>query len=74
MLLKSGILGLIAAAGYMTGFFSSAARLAPCNIILGVTLAGPLVIDVFLYASNKWLDFGILLTILAAAPVVAKRA
>lgn len=73
MLLKSGILGLAAAMTYISGFFIRAFSLIARDTVLLMALTGPLIIDVFLYASYKWLDFGILLLVIAASAAVAKR-
>jgi hypothetical protein len=66
-MLKTGFAGLFFAVAYMSGFFVQVYRLLSRDIILTMALAGPLFIDVFLYASYKWLDFGLLLLLITGA-------
>lgn len=66
-LLKTGLSGLVLAVLYLSGFFARSALIFRNNVILGLAIAGPLAIDVFLYASYKWLDFGLLLLLIRAA-------
>ena len=67
MLLKSGMLGAALAVAYLIGSFIGITRLLPRHLVLGLALAGPLLIDSVLYASYKWLDFGLLLLLISAA-------
>jgi hypothetical protein len=67
MLLKTGLLGLVLTFFYLFGL----ARL--CLALLGawpwiaLAITAPVLIDVFLYASYKSLDFGLVLTLVPAA-------
>jgi hypothetical protein len=65
MLLKTGLIGMALAVVYIAGLFTSLGRLVRAVLILTLAIAGPLLIDVILYASYKWLDFGLLLLILS---------
>jgi hypothetical protein len=67
LLLKTGIPGAVAGLIYISGFFIALARLFSRHMILAVALAGPLAIDAVLYASYKWLDFGLMLLLITAA-------
>jgi hypothetical protein len=67
MLLKSGIIGAMLACLYISGFFVSVLRILSARPVPGMALAGPLAIDAILYASYKWLDFGLLLLLISAA-------
>jgi hypothetical protein len=66
MLLKTGITGAMLMLAYVSGLFMALARLARRDLILAAAIAGPLLIDVILYASYKWLDFGLLLLLVGA--------
>jgi hypothetical protein len=63
-LLKTGLAGLALALAYLGGLgrvlFAGFAR----NPVLALALAGPVIIDVFLYASFKSLDFGLVLLLI----------
>lgn len=65
LLLKTGVFGLVLGLGYVwllaLGLYP-ALRQRP---VLAVALAAPLLIDVFLYASFKSLDFGVILLLIA---------
>lgn len=67
MLLKGGLAGLTLTVLYLTGLALTLFRSARHNIVLAVALAGPIAIDVFLYASYKSLDFGLILLLAAIA-------
>jgi hypothetical protein len=66
MLLKNGLVGVALALGYISGFFLKIYKLLGRDLVMTMALAGPLVIDAVLYASYKWLDFGLLLLLIAA--------
>lgn len=61
VLLKTGLCGLSLALLWLGTLANLAARLVWQKPVLALALTGPLVIDVFLYASYKSLDFGLVL-------------
>lgn len=63
-LLKTGLCGLILAGFYIYGFIQILWRTVPTLPLMSLALFGPLVIDVFLYASFKSLDFGLTLLLI----------
>src|SRR5262249_28155118 len=60
-MLKAGLSGLGLALSWLYRLGQGLVRLFPARPILAVALAGPLLIDIFLYASFKSLDFGLIL-------------
>lgn len=71
MLLKGGMAGLLIALGYLAALLIPLREVLRRDCVLGLALAGPFVIDVVLYASYKWLDFGLLLLVMTAAVATA---
>ncbi len=63
-LLKTGMIGLCSVVGLMIFFMKTLWRVLKINLLIGIALAMPLVIDMFLYASYKSLDFGLLLLLI----------
>ncbi len=74
LLLKTGLCGLALAGLYLAGLAGAWARLLPRNPFIAAALAGPLLIDVFFYASFKSFDFGLILLLLAAAAKEGEKA
>ncbi len=78
MLLKTGLCGFLAGLAYLAGFAHILIRALRRNTVVVIALAGPIAIDVFLYASYKSLDFGLVLLLAAilapAAPGAAEVA
>ena len=76
-LLKTGLIGLVLVCFYLYGLGRLLFSVVWQVPILGLALLGPIVIDVFLYASFKSLDFGLVLllipTFLASRSGVALR-
>lgn len=72
-LLKTGIAGLVLTCAYLAGLAERLWPLLFSRPVLALALAGPLAIDVFLYASFKSLDFGLLLLLIAATGGAAAR-
>jgi hypothetical protein len=68
LMLKAGIFGLCLAGFYLVSAGRGVWRHAVADPAIGAALIWPLVIPVFLYASHKSLDFGLILT-LALLPV-----
>jgi hypothetical protein len=65
LLLKAGLSGVILGGAYIAGILFSLVRQGRTHLVLVLALAGPLLIDVFLYASYKSLDFGLVLALAA---------
>ncbi len=65
-LLKTGIVGVILVIFYLFGLAQLLWGFLRRNPVLALALAGPIVIDVFLYASFKSLDFGLVLLLIPA--------
>ncbi|MBI4031221.1 MAG: hypothetical protein HY370_06045, partial [Proteobacteria bacterium] len=63
--LKTGLLGLSLVFLYFCHMGIILLRLLRSQPVLAAALAGPLLIDIFLYASFKSLDFGLVLLLLA---------
>lgn len=72
-LLKAGLCGLILLVWYLAGLSEKLFAILRRDAVLGLALAAPFLIDVFLYASYKSLDFGLLLLLIAAAPSVQRE-
>ncbi len=64
MILKTGLAGLALTLGLIGFLMAGAARQLRCDPVMALALGLPLVINIFLYASYKSLDFGLLLLIL----------
>lgn len=71
--LKTGLLGLSLVSLYFCHMGIVLLRLLRAQPVLAVALAGPLLIDIFLYASFKSLDFGLVLLLLALWADRAKK-
>lgn len=65
-LLKTGLAGLAFVVVYLAGLAMILWRNLHVHPVLVLALAGPVAIDVFLYASFKSLDFGLVLLLIAA--------
>lgn len=65
--LKSGVVGVMLALTYVGAISVRVCRVAVGNPLIGLALAGPLIIAVVLYASYKSVDFGLLLLLGVAA-------
>jgi len=61
MLLKVGLVGFVLCAGYIGALFYTLLRHFRGREIIVMAIVAPLLIDVFLYAAYKSLDFGLLL-------------
>lgn len=64
LLLKTGLVGLGLGLVYLVGLAAAALRLWRCWPVAALALAGPVLIDVFLYASFKSFDFGLVLSLI----------
>ncbi len=64
-MLKTGLCGLGLALGWLYRLGQGLVRLFPVRPVLAVALAGPLMIDIFFYASFKSLDFGLILLLIS---------
>ena len=73
LLLKTGLVGLMFGVGYLLALgriLRSAFKVQP---VLVLAIAGPVLIDVFLYASFKSLDFGLVLALIPAVLYANKQ-
>jgi hypothetical protein len=73
MLLKIGVVGLLLCAGYIGALFFALLRMVKAEPVMVLAIVAPLLIDVFLYAAFKSLDFGLLLAMIPVV-VLAKGA
>lgn len=64
MLLKTGLCGVGLAALYVAGLMDALMRLFNYRPALAMALAAPFLIDIFLYASFKSFDFGLVLLLI----------
>jgi hypothetical protein len=64
MLLKAGLCGVILTLLYVATLAEALIRLVFREPVIGLALAAPIFIDVFLYASFKSLDFGLMLLLI----------
>ncbi len=64
MLLKTGLVGLFLTCTYIFGLLSLLSKLLLKRPVLALALAAPVLIDMFLYASFKSLDFGLILLLI----------
>lgn len=71
--LKSGLVGLLLVTIYLGWFALMLFRLLPRFPVMALALAGPFLIDIFLYASFKSLDFGLVLLLIPLWSVPAER-
>ncbi len=69
LLLKTGIIGVVACIAYIVGLLERLLRVIFKNPILGLALAAPILIDLTLYASFKSLDFGLVLLLISGSLV-----
>lgn len=67
MLLKTGLAGVLLTILYLVSFIAPLLRLMRRDLVLALALAAPILIDCFLYAAYKSLDFGVVLLLLAVA-------
>jgi hypothetical protein len=67
MMLKGGLVMAFMGGAYIMCMAVCVLQVLRRNAVLGLALAGPFLINVILYASYKWLDFGLLLLIITAA-------
>ncbi len=70
VLLKMGIAGLLVVGLYLYGLFRLWVQVALVQPVLALAVGLPVLIDVFLYASFKSLDFGMVLMLIPAAAVI----
>ena len=70
MLLKLGLTGFVLCGAYICGLLYALMRIFRSNEIIVMAIVAPILIDVFLYAAFKSLDFGLLLTLI---PVMIYR-
>ncbi|MCB1721463.1 MAG: hypothetical protein KDI11_06895 [Alphaproteobacteria bacterium] len=66
LLLKTGLIGFFLGGVYLLALARTGLRLFAHAPVLALALAGPILIDVFLYASFKSLDFGLMLALVVA--------
>ena len=64
MFLKSGLIGLGLTLVYMVFMFEKLAQLVFIKPMMGISLLWPFIIPIFLYASYKSLDYGLILTLI----------
>lgn len=65
LLLKTGLVGLVLGSGYIFALLVACARQFRAQPVMVLALMGPMLIDIFLYASYKSLDFGLILALAA---------
>lgn len=66
MLLKMGVFGCLLAVAYVFALLYAALKHLKTETVMVLALAAPILIDVFLYASFKSLDFGLVLALIPA--------
>ena len=75
--LKTGLIGLLLALNYILHIVKNLWQMLFYNPIMALALAGPLTIDILLYASFKSLDFGLVLLLVpiwsTSTPAVASQ-
>jgi hypothetical protein len=64
MILKTGLAGLLLTLLYLAGLGQMLMALIRRDLIMGLAILGPFLIDILLYGSYKSLDFGILLLLI----------
>lgn len=64
MVLKAGIVGVSLCALYIGGLIKVILNYGRSHLIIALAVLGPVLIDVFLYASFKSLDFGLVLLVI----------
>lgn len=70
---KTGLAGLLLAGVYLWGLGMRMVRMVARDPVLSLSMLLPILIDVFLYASYKSLDFGLVLLLAATTPFLEKR-
>ncbi len=73
MLLKCGVLGLILCIAYVWGLMERLTRVILKNIVFGLALLAPILIDLTLYASFKSFDFGLMLLMISGSLVYFRQ-
>ncbi len=73
MFLKSGLLGVILCTAYIAGLLERLWRVMRKNMVFGLALAAPVLIDLTFYASFKSLDFGLVLLLIPASLVYFRQ-
>lgn len=73
VLLKTGLLGVIFCVSYIAGLLERLSRVIFMNPVFGLALAGPIFIDLTLYASFKSLDFGLVLLMISSSLVYFRQ-
>lgn len=66
LLLKTGVFGMLLGAAYIMALLGSLKPYLKTHIVVVFAIAAPIAIDVFLYASFKSLDFGLVLALIPA--------
>lgn len=74
VLLKTGLIGLLVISAYLWMLTKNLANIVRYDLIIGLALLAPFVIDVFLYASFKSFEFGLLLTAIMVISLHIKEA
>ena len=69
LILKTGLLGFVLGSCYIGALFFRCLRVHRSHLFLVMALAFPILIDVFLYASFKSLDFGLILLVFSCLPL-----
>lgn len=69
MMLKTGLLGVIFTGVYLAALGQLAAQNLTAKPLIYLAIAAPLLIDIFLYAAYKSLDFGLVLALIPALGV-----
>lgn len=73
MLLKTGIVGLVLTALYLVVFLRKNITIFCHDRVVGIAILWAFIIPIFLYASYKSLDYGLLLTLLMSLSMKQKR-
>lgn len=72
-LLKTGLCGVVLVSVYLGGLAALLCRAVFISPVMGLALAGPFLIDIFLYASFKSLDFGLVLLLIPLGVTAAHK-
>ncbi len=70
MFLKLGLVGFVLCGFYITSLMRLLLKEFPMQPVFSMALAAPLLIDTFLYAAFKSLDFGLLLAMIPACKIL----
>ena len=73
LFLKTGLVGLFLCLVYLYFIFEKLVRLYCSSPVKGNALIWPFIIPIFLYASHKSFDYGVLLSVIALSTVVRGR-